>query len=207
MSLREGKAGTVSRTTVDMVNSLLWDAATSTGGILPFSEHQVTATTGTGAAVAGCKEDVCMSSFGSTAGLDRVVYAVADQSRADAWAVYIRSLSMTPPALLAQVTLSCQGCNEATALQIISEMDLPSVFTAGGAAASDLEAPKGVRLSLSSTPSGARVSVGNRPLGATPLDGVELPTGQHLLTLECPAPAPPTPERSTAGDATTGRAP
>jgi len=40
------------------------------------------------------------------------------------------------------------------------------------------------RLELSSAPEGARVIVDGRPVGATPVEGLELPAGEHLLQVE-----------------------
>jgi hypothetical protein len=186
MGLRAAKRGTISETTITTVNSMLWQAASSVRGITAVAEPQIVAAFGGGAAAAGCHDDACMSSLGSAAGLDRIVYAVAVQGGANSWALYVRSLAIAPFSVLAQAVPTCQGCSEADCARLAGSLDLASFFRVGGTGGAPLAAPAGqkpAKLTLTSTPSGAQVSIGGQPLGVTPLKNVELPAGNHALTL------------------------
>ncbi len=185
MGLRAGQRGSVTGTTVNTVNALLWQAASSVPGIVPIAEPQIVAALGAGgAATATCKDDACMSSLASAAGLDRLVYAVAVQGAASSWAVYLRAIQVAPFSVVAQATPSCRSCGEADCANLVGGLNLASFFAAGGAAALPAAAAaKPAKLSLTSTPAGAQVTLGGQPLGVTPLKDVELPAGAHALTL------------------------
>ncbi len=187
MGLRAAKAGTVSPATISTTNTLLWQAATAAPGITPVAEPAVVAALGAaGGALATCQDDGCMASLGAAAGLDRVVYAVALQGGAHWWAVVVRSLSLSPPALVGQVAPTCQGCTEADCVSLVSGLDLVTLYGTGPAGAAAPPAVEAGTLTLSSKPPGARVTWQGKPLGATPLKGVRLPVGLQALALTLP---------------------
>lgn len=188
MGLRAAQPGTVGVTTVNTVNQLLWQAASSVQGIQPIAEPQVVSVLGAGGAggASSCKDDACMSSLASAAGLDRIVYAVAVQGGADSWAVYVRTVQVAPFAVVAQAAPTCTSCGEADCSRLVGGLNLAPFFAPGPAGAIGGGGPvaaKPAKLSLTSKPAGAQVTLGGQPLGVTPLSDVELPAGAHTLSL------------------------
>ena len=181
MGLRPDRPGLLTGQTVQAANHVLWQAAATVPGVRLRLEPDIAATLGAAArhALATCAADACMADVGRTAGLNRVVYAVA-APQGGGFVVQVRSVSVQPLALLAQTSQACDPCNEAAVVQLLDAMSLPSMVAVGGTAAPELPAS----LSVTSKPAGARVTLSGRMLGITPLKAATVAPGNHLLRLD-----------------------
>jgi hypothetical protein len=193
MGLRSSPAGAVSAGTSQAFNLMAWQAVSGGGDLTPVAEHQVGSSMGAGSvkALAGCQDDACMAQIGAAAGLDRILYAVAAKE-GTGFALYVRGLGIDPVQVLAARKVACQACGEADLLQLLGEVNLTEVATAGRTAAaraiSSLAPKDGASggASIKSEPPGATVLLDGAALGQTPLKIPAMAPGMYVLLLDLP---------------------
>ena len=193
MGLRVSPPGAVSGGTSQAFNLMVWQAISGRADITAVAEHQIGSSMGAGSATAltGCQDDACMAQIGGTAGLDRILYAVAAKEGAG-FALYVRGLGVEPVQVLAERKVSCAACGEADLLQLIGQVDVAGIATAGRTAAaraiSSLAPADGASGSavIQSDPPGATVLLDGAALGQTPLQIPAMAPGMYALLLDMP---------------------